>query len=102
MKELLLVYIMSMVYCWSSYNVIPLAVLKSSIENKLVDKDVYQKINIYHNISTIISIIPILNTIVAILMIFSSALYFFGIGKKINNGNICIYAIVDKNVFLKR
>lgn len=99
MKELLLIYIVSMVICWTHYEAIP-AMIAYNIDKFKSDPEynknvamLAQKFRFY---ITLFSVVPILNTFLSVVILFSRLLMFLGISKTISSHNVDIYKMLDK------
>jgi hypothetical protein len=93
MKILLLIYIISMVYCWNMYTAIPIIVaLRLSKENEPLEDTIKH----CHTSVTVFSIVPVFNTMLMLLIVFSSFMYFLGLSKKVNASNIHMYILIKK------
>jgi hypothetical protein len=93
MKILLLIYIISMVYCWNMYMSIPIIVaLRLSKENEPLEGIIKH----CHTSVTVFSIVPVFNTMLMLLIVSSSFMYFLGLSKKVNASNIHMYILIKK------
>lgn len=98
MKELLLIYIVSMVTCWTYYEAMP-AMIAYNID-KFKSNPEYKNVAVlackFRFYITLFSVVPILNTFLFVIILFSRLLMFLGISRTISSHNINIYEMLDK------